>query len=244
VKLITVLEVESFYVNSPSADITGLELPVEFERLESGFGYVVISDFLDNELLTIQLWERMIQDLNQFDIPGLIIDLRVNGGGNGYLADQMAAYFFDGELISGNTAFYDDSIDEFYADPGDENILFPPREELRFHGPVVVIVGPACASACEFFAYDLTLEDRATIVGRYPTADLGGSVEDFQMPEGVRVRFTIGRTVDPEGNIHVEGRGVKPDVSIILTEGSFYAEYRDGRDFLLEEAIKVISRIR
>jgi C-terminal processing protease CtpA/Prc len=244
VQLITEFEVESFYVNSPSAEITGLELPVEFEQLESGFGYVVISDFFDNELLTIQLWERMMQDLNQFDLPGLIIDLRVNGGGNGYLADQMAAYFFDEELVSGNTAFYDDSIDEFYADPGDEDVLFPPREELRFHGPVVVIVGPSCASACEFFAYDLTLEDRATILGRYPTAGLGGSIEDFQMPEGIRVRFTIGRAVDPDGKIHVEGLGVQPEISVNLTEGSFYAEYRDGRDFLLEEAIKVISRMR
>ncbi len=168
----TEVEFESLYANSPYADITGFELPVEYEILDSGLAYVKITGFLDNELLTIQLWERMMEELNEYDIPGLIIDMRVNGGGNGYLADQMAAYFFEEEHVIGNTSYYDDSIDDFYADPGDEDQFFLPREELRYDGDIVVIVGPGCASACEFFSYDMTIEDRATIVGHYPTAGL------------------------------------------------------------------------
>jgi C-terminal processing protease CtpA/Prc len=240
-KMITEYEIDSFFANAPFADLTGLELPVEFELLESGFGYVQITDFSDNELLTIQLWERAMQDLNEFGIPGLVIDLRQNGGGSGYLADQMAAYFYNEELVLGNTSYYEDSIDDFFADPGDENIFIPPREELQYNGEIVVIVGPACASACEFFAYNLTIQDRATIVGHYPTAGLGGSVEDFLMPEDISIRFTIGRAVDPEGNIHIEGRGVVPQILVPYTEDVFQADNFENVDVLLETAVDLLS---
>jgi len=240
--LTAIFEVESFFFDPFLAGFTGFELPVEFEVLDSGYGYVQVIDFFDNELLTIQLWERMIQQLNENQIPGLIIDLRSNGGGSGYLADQMAAYFFDEELVAGNTAYYDESIGEFYADPGDEDVLFPPREELIYLDSVVAIIGPDCASACEFFAYDLTLQGRATIVGQYATSGLGGSIEDFVMPEDIDVRFTIGRAIDINGNIHVEGKGVVPDIHVPLTEEVVFAIYRDGRDIALEKAIEVISR--
>ncbi len=239
-----VSEYESFDYSSLYKDVTGLELPVEFEILDEGYGYVKMASFFDNEVLTIQLWERMMEELNDNRIPGLIIDLRNNGGGSGFLADQMAAYFFHEEILSGNTGFYDDSTGEFYTDPGDEDYLFPPREDLRYDGSIVVLVGPACASACEFFAYDLTLEDRATIVGQYPSAGLGGSVEDFIMPEGNTIRFTIGRAVNPEGEIHIEGTGVVPDVLIPITEESTYAVDLEDRDIVLEEALKVIAQPR
>ncbi|MEZ4646799.1 MAG: hypothetical protein R3E31_29420 [Chloroflexota bacterium] len=53
-------------------------------------------------------------------------------------------------------------------------------------------MGPNCASACEFFSYYLTLQDRAAIVGHYPTAGLGGSIDQVAMPEGETFTFTQG----------------------------------------------------
>jgi len=238
--LTTVMEIESLYANSSYADLTGFELPVEYEILDSGLAYVRITTFFDNELLTIQLWERMMEELNAYGIPGLIIDMRTNGGGSGYLADQMAAYFFEEEHIIGNTSYYDDSIDDFYSDPGDESQFFLPRDELRYDGDIVVIVGPACASACEFFSYDMTIEDRATIMGHYPTAGLGGSVEDFLMPENLDIRFTIGRAVNASDEIHIEGIGVVPDVTVPITQETFDSVYLDGEDVLLDTAVEVL----
>lgn len=243
-RLIVSPEFESYNFSSPFASTTGIELPVEFELLDSGFGYVKITDFFDNEVLTIQLWERMIQDLIEGDVPGLIIDLRMNGGGSGYLADQMAAYFFDDELITGNTSYYDNSTGEFQSDPGDQDTFFLPREDLRYHGNLVALVGPSCASACEFFAYNLTLQGRATIIGQYPTAGLGGSIEKFIMPEEVEVTFTIGRAIDADGNIHIEGVGVEPDVRVPVNEATVYAVYLNHEDVVLDRGIEVVSTPR
>lgn len=237
-------ERDSFNFSSFFAGVTGLELPVEFRLLDQGYGYISVNDFFDNEVLTVQLWERAMQALNQNNIPGLILDLRHNSGGNGFLARQMAAYFFNEELETGNTGYYDESSGEFYFDPGDVDRMIPPRQELQYDGPIVALVGPACASACEFFGYSLTLQDRATVVGMYPTAGAGGSVQDFVMPEGISVRFTIGRAVDPDGNIHIEGVGVVPDVRVPLTQENFLALYRDGQDIELQAALDAIGKPR
>ena len=227
----------SFYPvgDSPTA------LPVEFDVLPSGYGYIKISSFLDNDVLSIQVWERAIKYFNDNQVPGVILDLRNNGGGSGWLADQMAAYFFDKEIVVGNSAQYSKATGEFYMNPGNEAIMIPPRAELQYSGPVVVMVGPNCASACEFFSYNMTINDRAAIVGQYPSEGAGGSVEDFIMPEDITVQLTIGRAVGVDGSIHLEGTGVVPDVRVPVTLDTLKKE-ANGEDVVLAAAEKVISQ--
>jgi C-terminal processing protease CtpA/Prc len=225
-------ETESLFYEG-DVETTGFELPLAYDILPSGYAYVAIYSFFDNDLLTIQLWERLMQELEENEVEGLVIDLRVNGGGRGFLADTMSAYFFDEELALGYTAGYDEQREEFYYDPDEPQTFLLPPENLRYDGDVVIIVGPRCASACEFFAYNMTLNDRAIIVGHYPTAGLGGSVNDFDMPDDIRVRFTVGRALDPDGTIHIEGIGVEPDITLPVTEEAVFGE----TDVLLEAAL-------
>jgi C-terminal processing protease CtpA/Prc len=160
----------------------------------------------------------MFKALNDNSVPGLVIDLRQNGGGRGFLADQMAAYFFNDKLDLGNSAEYDPSIGKFYFDPNTEEHFILPPENMRYNGKIAVLIGPDCASACEFFAYDMTLQSRAAIVGEYHTAGLGGGVDDVKMPDNVTVRITIAQAVDANGNVHIEGKGVQPTIQVPLTE--------------------------
>ena len=126
-------------------------------------------------------------------------------------------------------------------DPGNEAIMIPPRAELQYSGPVVVMVGPNCASACEFFSYNMTINNRAAIVGQYPSEGAGGSVEDFLMPEDITVQLTIGRAVGVDGTIHLEGTGVVPDVRVPVTLDTLKKE-ANGEDVVLAAAEKVISQ--
>jgi C-terminal processing protease CtpA/Prc len=218
VTLTAVGEMQSFNQSSFYSGSTGFELPVEYRPIDgTDYVYARITDFADNSVLTVQLWERMIQTLNSQGVPGLIVDMRQNGGGAGFLADQLAAYFFQDELKLGNTGYYDESLDEFKFDPRNQDQFYLPDPGLRYNGKVAVLVGPACASACEFFSYDMTLEERAAIVGQYPTAGLGGSVNDVKMPESLFFRMTIGRAVNEEGEIHIEGKGIAPTVQVPVT---------------------------
>ena len=233
-------ERDSLNFSSPFAGQKDTALPVEFDILPSGLGYIRINSFFDNEVLTIQVWERAIQYFNDNKIPGVILDLRTNGGGNGWLANQMAAYFFDQEMVVGNTAHYSKDTGEFYMDPGDERRMIPPRTELQYSGPVAVLVGPACASACEFFSYDMTINNRAIIVGQYPTEGAGGSVEQFLMPEDLHVQITTGRAVDANGNIHLEGKGVVPTVKVPVTVDTLKKQ-ANGEDVILEAAEEALQ---
>src|SRR5690606_16703787 len=133
VTLISVEERASFAISSFNRGVTGIELPVEFELLDSGYGYVKINSFFDNELLTVQLWERMIQTLKEAQVPAIIIDMRNNAGGSGFLADQMAAYFFDEPLVLGNGAMYDEATGDFYVDPNTPSRFYLPSEDLRYY---------------------------------------------------------------------------------------------------------------
>ena len=106
------------------------------------------------------------------------------------------------------------------------------------HGPALrtaVLVGPGCASPCEFFSYNPTLEDRAVIVGQYPTDGAGGSVQQFVMPEGIFVQLTIGRALDANGDAHIAGVGVTPTVKVPVSFETLQAT-ADGRDPVLDAA--------
>ncbi|GAB4499854.1 MAG: hypothetical protein OHK003_17470 [Anaerolineales bacterium] len=234
-------ERDSFSVTSFAYGQPETSLPVEFEILPSGYGYIKISSFSDNQVLTIQAWEYALQYFNQNEVPGVILDMRYNSGGSGWLADQMAAYFFTEEIISGKGSSYDEVTGEFYMDPASEALMIPPREALQYTGPVVVMVGPACVSACEFFSYDMTIHDRATVVGQYPTSGAGGGVEAFLMPENTYMQMTVSRQMDADGNIHIEGSGVVPNVRVPVTAETFQRELA-GEDVILEAAVKVISQ--
>ena len=234
-------EYDSFSFSSFAKGTTGFEIPVEYKLLEADeygdndYGYAKIDSFSDNSVLTIQLWERMIRTLKRYAVGGLIIDMRQNGGGSGFLADQMAAYFFQESHVLGNSAFYDEDRGEFYLDPDGEDRYYLPAEDLRYDGEVAIIVGPFCLSACEFFSYDMTIDDRATVVGHFPTGGLGGSIKSIKMPDDEYFTFTIGRAVDSDGEIHIEGKGVPPTVEVAITEEILLAD--EDEDVLLDAAI-------
>ncbi len=237
--LTSIDERQSFSFSSLAAGgaTTGFELPLDYKILDNGYAYVEIFSFFDNSRLSIELWERLMTALNQQQVPGLIIDMRHNGGGSGWLADQMAAYFFDDQVDLGRGESYDKSKKAFYSDPNYEAHFFPPEEQFRYHGKIALLVGPNCASACEFFSYDMTLQNRAAIVGQYPTEGLGGSIEAVLLPENTYFQFPIARNLDPQGNIIIEGTGVQPTVKVPVDETTLFA----SGDPVLDAAVKSLD---
>lgn len=236
VSIDTELDSDSFFAASLNAPLQGTELPVEFRMHESGLAIISIYSFSDDLPLTVDLWERAIQTVLFNDIPGIILDIRQNGGGSGFLGDQLPAYFFDQPYIIGNTAEFSETRGEFVINPLLEDRFILPPPELRYAGPVAVLISPDCASACESFAWAMTIEDRAAIVGHYPTAGLGGSVVPVAMPDGAIFNYTQSRAVDADGEISIEGIGVTPTVRVPVTEETIFSE----RDVLMDAAVEYL----
>ncbi len=241
-------ERDSFDFSSFFASRGRHDLPLEFEEIEgSEYTLVNIHSFSDNERLTIDLWERMIEELNRYSVPGLIIDMRSNGGGSGWLAQQMAAYFFDEAHVLGNSGFYDEDTEDFYFDPDHEDQFVLPPENLRYEGEVAVLVFSSCYSACEFFSWYMTIEDRAAIVGHTSTAGAGGSVETIYMPDDMDVTLTVGRAVDADMEIHLEGIGVVPTVRVPVTGETLLSEddpVLEAAIAWLDDALEIVAEDR
>lgn len=226
----------SFSFSSLQRGRDPFDLPLVYTRIAGGYLYVKINSFFDDKRLTVALWERMIRAARAQNVPAIILDMRTNAGGSGYLADQLAAYFFDEAHLLGNAGFYDKELGTFYFDPEREDRYILPPEDLRYRGRVVVLVSPTCLSACEFFSWNMTVANRAEIIGQYPTGGLGGSVQRFYMPSRLEVQMTIGRAVDNDGKIHIEGTGVVPTVRVPVTEETLFAQ-----DAVLDAAIAFLQ---
>lgn len=192
---------------------------------DNRYRYVISNDFAYELRLTVRLWERVITSLNNGNGEGLIIDLRQNNGGLGPLATHMLAY-----LLS-------EPFDAFgYSLPLSDSDALPPESltvidrivpvppEMRYDGPVAVLIGPYCQSACEEFAYIVKTTGRGAVIGAYPTAGMMGSLNHVNMPEGVEFLYTYTRIVDPSGQVIVEGTGVEPTIMVPIDEDTLFSE--------------------
>ncbi|MEM7134130.1 MAG: S41 family peptidase [Chloroflexota bacterium] len=220
-------------------------LPVEFDYLgNSSYGYLRYHTFSDDAALTLALWDRAILNLNHYEMPGLVIDLRYNEGGSLHMAMLTASYFFDEPYEIGKFGYYDEELDDFHFD--DYNISITPIPSgYHYDGEIVLLIGPDCVSACEFFSYVLSKSERAKSIGYYGSPGFGGTVDTVTMPDDVIFYFTAGRAVDADGKVHIEGTGIQPDIITPITKENLFSP----QDPLLQAAqfqlgIMITSRER
>jgi C-terminal processing protease CtpA/Prc len=230
-------EVDSFFLTYTGFGQDELALPIEASMLdESGLGYLRINTFSDDYSLMASLWGRAIQGLVDAEAPGLIIDLRDNSGGNMDLAKEFAAYFFDEEMEFYDTLYYNENSGQFESRGHPLRIVPAP---LYFDKPIAVLVSPNCVSACEGFSYILQHDGRAKVVGHYPSAGAFGEVGagQYKMPDEISMQFPTGRSVTPEGEVIIEGRGVVPDVLVPVTLESALGQV----DAVLQAAVEALQ---
>ena len=218
--LIAEAEFDSLFQTIPSFNEDELALPIQGEVLDdSQLGYMRVITFSDDYHLMAQLWDSHIQALIDNEVPGLIIDLRSNSGGSSGLAYDFAGYFFDEEIQLYNSSYYNEQTGEFeYTD-------YPARVKpapILYEGPIVVLIGPDCVSACEGFAYALTQNERAIVIGHYPSAGAFGEVGrgQYELPGDISMQFPTGRPETADGQLLIEGTGIVPDIIVPVTEES------------------------
>ena len=238
VTLQATVEYQSLFDAMPDFSIDQLAPPDEGRILEgSGLGYIRITTFSEDYNLMAHIWDRFIGELINNQVPGLIIDLRVNSGGSFGLALDFTGYFFDHEITVSRSAYYNELTGKFEYQDYPSRIKPGPK---LYDGPIAVLVSPYCVSACEGFANALNQEGRSVIVGHYPTAGGYGEVGrgQYKLPGDISLQFPTGRSETPDGKLLIEGKGVPLDITVPVTEESATGKV----DAVLQAAIEVLSQ--
>jgi len=159
--------------------------------------------------------------------PGVVVDLRQNGGGSAFALSLAIAEFFPRRVADGKMVQRSGTIEET------ESLAW---RSARYRGEVVLLVGRSSASAAEIFSHVLQYHHRAKIVGQ-PTAGAVIYARNFRLPDGGSIQIPVTDYVGLDGQ-RLEGRGVKPDV---VVPPPTLADLRSGRDVALERATRALK---
>lgn len=234
--LVANFEIDSLFASNPFYETTAVAAPLQAEILpDTNIGYVRIDSFSDDPNMAGRLWVRALEEFNELGVDGIVIDLRLNGGGFSGLAFSMAEYLYDEEVTLWGGSSYNDLLGEF--EPPERYVTLEPQD-FSYDGEVVLLISPYCISACEGFAYALTSTGRAIAIGHDATAGAYGAVGgQYKVPGDYDMQFPTVRSLTPDGVIVLEDIGVIPDTVVPVT----YDQVVNGIDVLLNAAIEALQ---
>jgi len=174
--------------------------------------YRALSDGDKNYTSTTKDVKRLIGELEEQGIDGLVLDLRGNGGGHLTEATALSGLFIDnGPVVqlrnaNGRISRLDDP---------------DPVARVAYSGPLAVLVDRYSASASEIFAAAIQDYARGVIVGQQTfgkgTVQNLYSLDQYIRPEGDKgygqLTLTIGKYYRVTGE-STQHRGVDPDIAL------------------------------
>lgn len=187
-------------------DVTRRPIPsdafpaVEAQRLpNTDIGYLALNTFDQDNIdqLVRQQLEKLLQD---GPIDGLIIDVRVNGGGRVDLMLNTIGLFADGGTI-GSTQ----GRDRGYTLDVPSGETVPQLADV----PIIVLTSEDTVSAAEMFAAGMQVLGRARIVGTHSAGNIE-NLSPHDLADGSRLWLAELAFSLPDGTL-LEGRGVLPD---------------------------------
>ena len=171
--------------------------PVRTRRLRSGehtIGYLRITQFTDGVPEQVQ---QALEELQDKNVEGLILDLRNNSGG---LVSSGLAVADD--LLSGGTIVETRNREGI-------NDAIPAGPGTLYDGPMLTLVNGGTASASEILAGALQDNERSTLLGSRTYGK--GLIQTLtNLSDGSGLAVTVAGYVTPSGR-DIQGEGIAPD---------------------------------
>jgi carboxyl-terminal processing protease len=193
-------------------------------------GYILIRGFDDDDVIdaTGQALRNLDREANG-RLKGLIIDMRINGGGGINALYRHLCFFTEGEMGDFvNRAGDKEPLKAFDKGVGDSQRV-----------PIAILTSPATASFAEVFAGALKHRDpgRVILVGA-PTQGNIEVLNGIDLNDGSTLYLATQTFRLPDGR-GWENEGLQPDVPVAATWDSFGA---DDPDPVIAAALQALSR--
>ncbi|NJR72154.1 MAG: hypothetical protein HC782_03535 [Gammaproteobacteria bacterium] len=200
--------------------------------LPSGFGYIRFSGF--NGALTDGILAELATMKNT---PGMVIDLRNNGGGSGAMVQRLLEQFFKDDL-TGLTASTRDGkpIKVFFVPIIKLAPTLKGSGANAYANPVVVLTNESSASASEIFSIVMKESGRATLIGERTCGCLTAYMGLADVPGGAQMAYSEVGYITKKGT-RVEGEGVIPTIEVKPSQEDMLL----NRDRVLERAVQYLA---
>ena len=154
---------------------------------------------------------------------GLIVDVRLNGGGSEDLAEEVAGRFLEKEFVY--------AFSQFRNGPSHTNLTprlerrVSPAGPWRYDRPVVLLIGQKCMSSNESFIAMMSGAQQVAVMGAH-TCGSSGNPEIIHMPLDMTV--SVPRWIDylPDGT-PLDERGFQPQIVFNPSPGAFEGLHDD-----------------
>lgn len=214
-----------------------IEVPtVEYRMIEDGIGYIAVSEF---DIITVEQFEKAVDELQSKGMNRLIIDLRSNPGGVLQGAVQMADYLLP-DKIDKYEKGKGKTLIVYTADKNGKGDVYTASDGHEVEMPIVVLTNGDSASASEVFTGALKDYDKCTVVG---TTSYGKGIVQQLIPlgDGTAIKITTAHYYTPSG-FDLHGKGIEPDVDVELDEKlKTQAVVKPEEDNQLQKAVEVLK---
>lgn len=205
-------------INIPSVELTYKE--------DGGKEIAILNiyQFGDN---TSSEFKTSVNDLLLKNVDGLVLDLRLNGGG--YLDTSI-------ELL---TEFFKEKVKAVIVKRRDQDneVMYTSGSGKLTEVPMVVLINEGSASASEILAGALQDYKRAVIMGMKSYGK--GSVQELStLSDGSSLRMTIAKWYTPNDR-SIDHTGIEPDVKIEMESSKISTE----EDTQLQAAIDYLKKL-
>ncbi len=215
---------------TPAGPAPSATAAIRSERLAGGLGLIAVNRLYDDDGGDlVAAFDAALARLS--DAPGLILDLRGNGGGSSGIGDAIAGRFVPNALRYGREHYR--LRLPFRGWLLSHDYVVQPRGP-RYTGPLVVIIDTGVASSAEQLVAALVDGAGARTVGRATAGECGNPMRlDLR---GGWVRFSTGDFRRSNGQ-PIEGVGLSPDDMVVWR----LDDWRTGRDPDLATAVALLT---
>lgn len=163
------------------------------------------------------------------DTRALIVDVRLNGGGDEPTAAQVAGRFLDREFTYAYSQYRNGRAHDRLTEKYPRKVA--PRGPWRYERPVLLLIGQRCMSSNESFIGMMTGATNVTTMGDH-TCGSSGNPKLLQLP--LEITVSLPRWIDclPDGT-PLDERGFQPQIRFEPKPGAF----QGARDDLLAAAL-------